>query len=99
MVSGAHNAKAAQYVLLYPIASGAGQTVQEILHYEPTLVRGAKKERLFLHLLYIQGRQYKIGDTKACFLYKKGLTSAFQKPFVQEVQGNEPYLVLLYKNE
>ena len=33
MVSGAHNAKAAQYVLLYPIASGAGQTVQERMKY------------------------------------------------------------------
>jgi hypothetical protein len=63
--------------------------VQEILQYGLTLVRGAKKDRLFFHLLYIQWRWYKIGENKACLLYKTGLEFAFQKPFVQEIQGGE----------
>ena len=73
--------------------------VQEILHFEPTLVHRAKKEQLFLHFLYFQGRRCKICENKPCILYKAGLTSAFQKPFVQEIQCGEQYLVPLCKNK
>ena len=50
--------------------------VQEILHFEPTLVHRAKKEQLFLHFLYFQGRRCKICENK-CILRLRPATDAF----------------------